>query len=623
MKKYLVGLLVGLLAVGGLMAGCSEQVRDTIEDILKVDARTPALNATGVNYANDLTLTFNYPIAWDLCISDLFASYGPGHAAGTPDIASATLEASGDRKTITISGIGGWSNLTSGAGPKAVEILAAEEKIKDIFENKVSAGKILWKFTLSGRGVASVYPADKEIDVAPDAQIKVIFSEDMDASTLNADTFTVSGSTVSGAVAYDADTKTAVFTPSGLLHNLKTYIASLSASVKSASGDPLRADYSWSFTVRDLTEAWTRTYNNSTYNSHDRGQAIAVDESGNVYVVGYETVTGQEENIWVRKYDRDGNEIWTKTYNGADNGWDIGLDITVDGSGNVYVIGTETVSGQGGNIWIRKYDGDGGELWTRTYNDADNDWDNGSDIAVDGNGNVYVVGYETVSGQGANAWVRKYDANGNALWTRTHNGPANSSDVGNGITVDGSGNVYVAGYERVSGEESNVWVRKYDADGNVVWTQTYNGVDNDRDIGLDVAVDGSGNVFVIGYETVTGQDKNIWIRKYDGDGNEIWTKTHDGPANGWDSGQGIAVDGSGSVYVTGFETVSGQLANVWVRKYDGDGNEIWTKTYNNDAENGWEVGYGIVVDENGNVYVAGYENASSQATDVWVRKYQP
>ena len=623
MNKYLVGLLIGALAVGGLMVGCSEQVRDTIEDILKVKARTPALNATGVNYASDLTLTFNYPVAWDLCLSDLFASYGPGHTAGTPDLSSATLEVSDNRKTITISGIGGWSGLTSGGGPKAVEILAAEGKAKDIFKNKVSAGKILWKFILSGRGVASLYPADGAIEVAPDVQIKVIFSEDMDASTLNTDTFTLSGSTVTGTVFYDAHTKTAVFTPDALLHNTKIYTATLSASVKDTHGNSLGTDYTWSFTVRDRTVAWTQTYNNDTSNSHDRGQEIAVDGDGNMYVVGYETVTGQEENIWLRKYDTNGNELWTRTYNDAANDWDMGYDVAVDGSGNVYAIGTETVSGQGGNIWIRKYDGNGNEVWTRTYNGSDSDWDSGNDIAVDGSGNVYAAGYETVSGEGANAWIRKYDGDGNALWTRTHNGPASSGDSVSGIAVDGSGNVYVAGYERVNGEESNVWVRKYDGGGNVVWTQTYNGTASDRDIGIGIALDGDGDVLVAGYETVAGQDKNIWIRKYDGDGNVVWTRTHDGPANDWDSGRGITVDGSGSVYATGFETVSGQLANVWVRKYDGEGNEIWTKTYNNDAENGWEVGNGIVVDGNGNVYVAGYESTSTQGGNVWVRKYRP
>ncbi len=326
----------------------------------------------------------------------------------------------------------------------------------------------------------------------------------------------------------------------------------------------------WKFTFKDLSIDWTRTYNNDSYNSHDRAMEIAVDGSGNVYLIGYETGAASNQDIWIGKYNSDGTELWTRTYDGPANGWDIGMDIAVDGSGNVYVIGTVSVSGQLANIWVRKYDGDGNEVWTKTYNGAADDWDNGSDIAVDGSGNVYVAGYETVSGQGL-----------------------------------------------------NVWVRKYDGDGNVVWTKTYDGADNDRDISNSIALDGSGNVFVIGSETVTGQDRNIWIRKYDGSGSELWTRTYNGISDGRDEGNGIAVDENGNVYVTGYETVSGQLANVWVRKYDSGGNEVWTETYNNETENGWEVGYGIVVDSSGNVYVGGYENTSSQATNVWARKYQP
>lgn len=622
---YVGGWLCLALMAVVFMFGCGEQARQDQPEILKVAGRAPALNAAGIYYGDSLSLTFNFPIDTSgIAINDLFAAYGSDHTAGTPDLSSAALTWSSDQKTLTVSGIKGWSDLTSGAGPKVVWVLGAAAKIKDIFKNEIHAGNTLWKFTVNGiGGVASVYPADGATDAPANAQIKVIFSEDMDASTIGTDAFTVSGSTVTGTVSYDADTRTAVFTPAALLHNTRTYTATLAASVKDASGNSLGADHTWSFTIRDPLVAWTSTYNNGTYNSHDRAMELALDGSGNLYVIGYETVAGSNQDIWIRKYDSNGAELWTRTYDGPANDWDNGMDVAVDGSGSVYVIGTVSVSGESANIWIRKYDGDGNDVWTKTYNGAADDWDHGSDITVDGSGNVYAAGYETVSGQGANVWVRKYDGNGNVIWTRTYNGAANSSDAANGIAVDGGGNVYVSGYERVTGQESNVWVRKYDSGGNVVWTQTYNGADNDRDISNDIALDESGNVFVIGYQTVTGQDKNIWIRKYDGNGSEIWTRTHDGPANDWDAGNGLAVDGSGSVYVTGFETVSGQLANVWIRKYDGDGNEIWTETYNNDAENGWEVGYGLVVDESGNVCVAGYENASGQATNVWVRKYQP
>src|SRR3989339_732803 len=153
--------------------------------------------------------------------------------------------------------------------------------------------------------------------------------------------------------------------------------------------------------------------------------------------------------------------LWTKTYNGATNGNDYGMGIAVDISGNIYVTGYESVTGQGTNIWTRKYDNNGSEVWTRTYNGVANGVDMGSGIAVDISGNVYVTGSEEIAGHSYNIWTRKYDSNGSEVWTKTYNGNANGTDVGSGITVDSSGNIYVTGYTFVSGENGNIWTGKY------------------------------------------------------------------------------------------------------------------------------------------------------------------
>src|SRR3989339_254500 len=140
----------------------------------------------------------------------------------------------------------------------------------------------------------------------------------------------------------------------------------------------------------NVTPLWTKTYNGAT-NGNDYGMGIAVDISGNIYVTGYESVTGQGNNIWTRKYDNNGSEVWTKTHNGVTDGSDQGRGIAVDSSGNVYAIGNEEITGQSANIWIRKYDNNGAEIWTRTYNGVANSIDIGIGIAVDDSGNVYVL----------------------------------------------------------------------------------------------------------------------------------------------------------------------------------------------------------------------------------------
>jgi len=311
---------------------------------------------------------------------------------------------------------------------------------------------------------------------------------------------------------------------------------------------------------------WTRTYDGAAHRD-DEGYGIAVDGNGNVYLTGYEWVAAEWANIWVRKYDSDGDEVWTRDYDGG--GDDKGYEIAVDGSGNVYVTGSEAVMWEGLNIWVRKYTSGGDEVWTKTYNDTASKNEEGYGIAVDGSGNVYVTGYEEVVGGGYNIWVRKYDSDGDVVWTRTYDGAANQNDGGYGIAVDGSGNVYVTGYEFVTGESYNIWVRKYNSNGDEIWTRTHNGSANSQDGGNGIAVDGSGNVYVTGWEGVTGESDNIWVRKYNSNGDEIWTKTYNGVANDADGGYGIAVDGSGNVYVNGEETVTGEGLNIWVRKYEG------------------------------------------------------
>jgi len=367
----------------------------------------------------------------------------------------------------------------------------------------------------------------------------------------------------------------------------------------------------------NYSDGWRTTFNGAG-NGTDIGYSVAKDNFENVYITG-EHSNGSNKDIIVRKYNTSGGILWTKFYNSPNNSVDVSSGIAVDGSGNVYVTGYEERSdlGQYYNILVRKYDTNGLIQWTTTYNSPSSySDDRGSDIAVDGSGNVYVTGYEERSDQKYyyNILVRKYDTNGLIQWTTTYNSPNNYDTNGNGIAVDGSGNVYVTGYEYYLGQGSNV--RKYDTNGLIQWTTTYNSPSSySEERGSDIAVDGSGNVYVTGYE----QDSNIWVRKYDTNGLIQWTTTYNSPSKG----SGIAVDGSGNVYVTGYEYYLGQGSNILVRKYDTNGLIQWTTAYNspNDSD---DRGNGIAVDGSGNVYVTGCENRADlgQAYNIWLRKYQ-
>ena len=147
--------------------------------------------------------------------------------------------------------------------------------------------------------------------------------------------------------------------------------------------------------------------------------------------------------------------------------------------------------------------------WIRTYDSPNHGLDWGWEVVVDISGNVFVSGYETRDdlgpGGGENIWLRKYDTDGNTLWTQTYSSPAHSDDVGAGIAVDVEGNVYVTGWEERSdlGQSSNIWLRKYDTNGSTLWTRTYDSPNHLQDVGHGVATDADGNVYITGYEDRT------------------------------------------------------------------------------------------------------------------------
>jgi outer membrane protein assembly factor BamB len=134
---------------------------------------------------------------------------------------------------------------------------------------------------------------------------------------------------------------------------------------------------------------------------------------------------------------------WIQTYDSPDHKCDGGHGVTVDTVGDVYVTGDEVRAGQNENIWLRKYDMNGNTLWTETYDSPTHTSDRAYGVALDSGSTVYVTGHSS-----DDIWLRKYDMNGNTLWTETYDSPAHNLEVGQGVTVDAAGNVYVTGWER-------------------------------------------------------------------------------------------------------------------------------------------------------------------------------
>ncbi len=384
-------------------------------------------------------------------------------------------------------------------------------------------------------------------------------------------------------------------------------------------------------------------------------------------------------DVFVTKYNQDGRINWATRMTGVGN--DVGNAVTLDGSGNVYVTGQcgsnpltifnadgttfGTLVGTGVTfVFIVKYNTSGIAQWaTRLLGSGGT---NGFGITLDSSGNVYVTGqydstftifnagggtFGTLANSGSSdVFIVKYNTSGIAQWATRVAGAG--SDVGRSISIDSSGNVYATGsyasnpvtifnadgttFGTLANTGSNAtFIVKYNTSGTAQWATRVAGGGSGC-VGYSIYVDSSGNVYATGFYslgsitifnagggtfgTLTnnsgGQD--AFIVKYNTSGIAQWaTKVAD---EGGDLGNGISVDSSGNVYVTGqyaFSPVTifnagggifGTLANsgsndAFIVKYNTSGIAQWATRV---AGAGSDVGRSISIDSGGNAYVAGH-----------------
>ncbi len=363
-------------------------------------------------------------------------------------------------------------------------------------------------------------------------------------------------------------------------------------------------------TVWGAEIVWVREFGTA---NGDNAYAVAAD--GNTYVAGVTAgvLPGQlsagTNDAFVRKYDADGNDVWTRQFGTSSS--DDARGIAADASG-VYVVGytSGTFPGQtslgNGDTFVRKYDVDGNELWTRQFGTTGTDIAVG--ISVDASG-VYVTGHTSGSFLGSprvgdwNAFVRKYDVDGNVLWTREC-GTIQLEEV-HAVSADASG-IYIAGYTSGSfagytnAGGRDAFVVKYDASGTALWARQIGSIWSDEAMGVSAA---AGGVY-LAVNTHGNLGSNIYVQKYDASGARLWTHEF-GTAASADA-RGISADASG-VYVAGLTlaTLPGQIRvggrDAFVRKYDVDGNEVWTQQFGTPSD---DEANGVSVAPTG-VYVVG------------------
>jgi len=207
---------------------------------------------------------------------------------------------------------------------------------------------------------------------------------------------------------------------------------------------------------------------------------------------------------------------WVKKYNGSGDYRDCGYGIAVDKAGYIYAVGQGYGKDTKCDFTTIKYAPNGQVVWIRKYNGAENNYDRPYAITVDDSGNVYVTGRDWGNESTfENIVTIKYDSDGNTLWTATYDGDANDYDCPYAIAVDKNFNVYVVG-ESWGGEDTweDIVTIKYDKHGKTVWVERYNGLDNDLDYPTSLVVDDNFNVYVTGLSYSLDTDEDMVTIKY-------------------------------------------------------------------------------------------------------------
>ncbi|MBV6625911.1 MAG: SBBP repeat-containing protein [Rivularia sp. (in: Bacteria)] len=213
----------------------------------------------------------------------------------------------------------------------------------------------------------------------------------------------------------------------------------------------------------------------------DESYDLATDAQGNSYIIGWTQGLVEESDpsrnllkydAWIAKYNTDGQQEWVQQFGSADQGLEFAWATDTDSEGNIYVTGWTTgelgtrdkdfKDSESYDIWLAKFSPDGTQQYVKQFGSKGDDGTYLSDMVIDSQDNIFLTGYTNDKlGKGDkdkesfNAWVARFDTQGNNIWTQQI-GSKENVDYATGLSVDDSGRLYVNGFtEAFLGTSSN------------------------------------------------------------------------------------------------------------------------------------------------------------------------
>jgi hypothetical protein len=358
------------------------------------------------------------------------------------------------------------------------------------------------------------------------------------------------------------------------------------------------------------------------------------DAAGNLYVTGYlsgsatfgaTTLSGGSTSCsFVAKMDSNGNFLWAEQFGGAPKGGFAHRGVALDGNGNVFLAGTFsgtqtfgsttlTSGSTNGDDYLCKLDGNGNFLWAYQAGNT-NVTSAQVGVAVDAGGNAYLAWDTKVNNGWCVLHLTEVDGNGHLVWSKQVLSNATSVSVSGGIALDPGGNIYLSGLAEGIQPNDYGFVAKFDAAGNVLWTQFTTG----EQFAMTASED------PVTGATVVYDHFSSTLEKRDGStGSLLWS---DSLGVGGDP-RALATDAAGNVYAAGifqnytppfndfdpgpgtasFTSAGGK--DVFVLKLDPAGSFLSVRRFGGTGD---DLAGGLALDATGNVYTAGgYQGTAS------------
>ncbi len=302
--------------------------------------------------------------------------------------------------------------------------------------------------------------------------------------------------------------------------------------------------------------------------------AIQQTNDGGYIIVGSALIdTSGNEDICLVKTNTNGDTLWTRTFGGINE--DEGYSVQQTSDEGYIVVGYSTSFSQNGKIYVVKTDVNGDTLWTQVYGGTG--LEVGNFIHQTSEGGYIIAGSSNSFDGGVdNVYLLKIYANGDVTWGKSYRAANGEAGKCANQTSD-SGYVICGSIDNPGFGYSNLYLIKTKANGDTLWTKTYETTNGDRGSAVQQTMDG-GYIITGTTSNINEDTNNIFLIKTDAIGDTLWTKTYGG--TNYDYGLDIfQTNDSGYIIVGNLNNHSDTSAGAYLIKTNARGDTLWTKIY--------------------------------------------